>query len=249
MSEYYYCKIIVSYADLLMLRGKFCDMIKILLDCINRVGSNIYSGVYIEIIRAIAHCYRHNRLFTQSTRYYDEIAHLANENYFHKSSYFTYLCETYCYSDPERAIRHYNEGISACRQLKAQSNLGKMYYAVGIAYVLLKNKKRARKYIMKSIVHCNRTGYKSGVYFALIALAYWEYSFFGKIDSITQDKIFRLQAEIGVYDYLLLPIHMMNNDQARILEVKAQHNWIDFDETKQSLQMFIGKLESIYLNV
>lgn len=235
-NQRYYAKGIIFDCDMKMLRGKFRSAVSGLLDLENDMVDN---SILFEIQKAIGHIYRFNFLMEDAIKHYSKY-----DTFEKKSYYYTVYCETYCYSSPHLVFDIYEDAKKENQKYNNHNNLGKIYYAMAIAYILEADYILAKKYIKKSTDEFKKTKYRAGLIFVMITQAYLEYSQTQNISMSTVKKIINYIRELdNIYEYLLLPIYVARKDIAKIEEYKYKFEWFSFEETVQKIEKFIIRLQ------
>lgn len=233
--ERYYTEGIIYDCDMKMLRGKFKSSVEGLLTLEDSVSA---SPLLFEINKAVGHNYRFNFLMETAMDFYQKINKSEEAAYF-----YTVYCETYCYSEPQLVIDIYKEAKAENQKYNNHNNLGKIYYSMAIAYLLMREYNLAQKYINKSKKEFNTTHYLAGTIFAKIAQAYLEYS---QTKNISSSKIKNIHEDIGridnIYEYLLLPLYVAREDNKKIEEYRTKFEWFSYDETLENIKRFLSLL-------
>jgi len=230
----------IYFADMLMLRGKF---ISALMEFTTIIDSRILTeALEYESNKAIGHIYRYNFIFEKALEYYSrgEVKHnKKTESYF-----MTVLCEIYCYTKPQRVIYNFKSAEDINIKINNNNNLGKLYYSRAIAEISNKNFKKSNIFIKKSIATFEKTNYPGGTIFALLAKCYLEYSRDGKISKHTKNDIInKINSLDNIYEYLLLPIYIAENDTSKIEEFSKKFEWISYNETCTNIMDFLLKIK------
>ena len=234
-NQRYYAKGIIFDCDMQMLRGKFKSAISGLLDLENDMSD--YS-ILFEIQKAIGHIYRFNFLME------DAIEHYSKYNKHKKNLYYyTVYCETNCYFFPQLVFDIYEDAKKENQKYNNHNNLGKIYYSMAIAHILEADYISAEKYIEKSINEFKKTKYRAGHIFIMITQAFLEYSQTRTISMTRTKRIISYISSLdNIYEYLLLPIYIAQNNNIKIEEYRHKFEWISFEETVQNIKKFIACL-------
>lgn len=235
-SERYYYKGKQYYYDMLMLRGKFNTVINkfLLLENLSEDKT-----LYYESQKAIGHCYRFNFLFEKAMEYYSTYNDSKNS----EAYYLTVYCESYCYFKPQNVFEKYKEALKKNDELNNYNNLGKIHYSVAIAYLHRKKYRKAQEHLKKSSKYFLQSQYKSGLIFKCLAEIYYENAKEHKISQSKVNEIFDLVKDLdNVYEYLLLPLYILQNKNDLIETCRKKFEWIDFDKTIQNVKSFLNLL-------
>ena len=77
----------------------------------------------------------------------------------------------------------------------------------------------------------------------MIAETYIEYS---EKQNISAETILKLKRQLkkidSIYEYLLLPIYVMKDNQRKIEEFRGKYEWFSFDCTLNNIKKFIALL-------
>ena len=236
LGQRYYTKGVIYNCDMKMLRGKFVSSVEELLCLMNQVTDQ---RMLFEINKAIGHNYRFNFLFENSMTYYSKLYDSSR----HLEYYFTVLCETNCYFNPQMVFNIYKEAITENKKCNNYNNLGKIYYATAIADILERQYALAEKNIKKAYKEFKKTKYMAGYLFVMITEAYLEYSQTHNISSKTVKKIKNYLSTIDdIYEYLLLPIYVARKDIQKLDEFQNKFDWISYEKTIHNIKKFINLL-------
>ena len=241
--ERFYVKGATYYSDMLMLRGRFQDALRIFkdLEYSAYLELDIAQVVNFEIKKQEGHCYRFNLFLNEAiSKYNSNLINSENEYIRLKAYRLTTLCESLCFFEPEEVQRIEKEALEVNNRVKNNNNLAKIHNCLGIVAIHKKDYKKAYNHISKAIEINNHTSYRAGNLFSLIAMAYLEYAQKGSITPKTQKHIFELYDNIDrIYQYLLLPIYIINNDEENLIKIKSEVQWLDFDYTTDEYKKFL----------
>ena len=234
VGQRYYIKGIIYDCDMKMLRGKFNSSI----DGLSLLKNEVIEQSFIfEINKAIGHSYRFNFLLDKAIEQYSICDMESNLDY-----YLTVFCETNCYFNQKQVFEFYIRALEENRKHNNHNNMGKIYYSMAIAKIVVAEYSSAEKYIAKAYREFKSTKYQAGNLFVLIAEAYLD-SKSKNISSMTVKKINEYVNSInGIYEYLLLPIYVAKKDTHKIVELKDKFEWISYDETIENINAFIVQL-------
>ena len=235
-SERYYFQGKKYYYDMLMLRGKFDTAVSQFLLLGNMSENKI---LYYETQKAIGHCYRFNFLFDEAMQYYSKFDNSRNSEVY----FLTVYCESLCYFSPEKVLEKYKEALEKNEELNNYNNLGKIHYSVAIAYLQNKKFNKSQIHLKESFKCFTKTNYQAGLIFECLAEIYYEYAMKHQISKSKIKEICHLQKSIdNVYEFLLLPIHIIQNENNIIQEYRKKFEWISFDKTLQNIKLFLERL-------
>lgn len=233
--ERYYAEGIIYDCDMKMLRGKFKSSVEGLLELENTISD---SPVLFEIYKAIGHNYRFNFFMESAMDYYEKCSENEKSAY-----YYTICCETFCYFEPQSVLDIYKDAKSENQKYNNHNNLGKIYYSMAIAYILKSDYILAQKYIDNSKAEFKKTKYRAGNIFVMITQAYLEYSQTKKISSQRVKEIVSYMDDLdNIYEYLLLPIYVSQDNITKIEEYRNKFEWFSYDETIENIKKFIAQL-------
>ncbi|MCD7882739.1 MAG: hypothetical protein LUI87_03385 [Lachnospiraceae bacterium] len=243
--EWYYAQAIIFMADHHTIIGNF-KQAKAILEPFQEEIRNYpeQENSIFQSLRHMGHMYRFNLLFDDAKRYY-----LATQDTNHKYKnsiqevYIrTNLCETDCYLLPDFLYKeNCFSGLKLAKTLDDAKSMAKIYYSMAIAYIHLKKYKLARKYIHKSLYYSKKDGYELGLLSPMLAELYLQYAL-GQPLQVTNFRL--LLDKVKVYQFLWLPVAIMQNDDFRINEIHSQFEWIDFDQTLKTYNKFFTLIES-----
>lgn len=248
---WYYSKSRIYYADLLMLNGDFIESINIFQNLINRFDSD--SKRFTDVLESkkhMAHIQRFNFNINLAINKYKEILNQAGTNLSYRAYALTGLAETMCFDvlDENSFLSIYEEGMAISHTLGHKNNIAKLQYAYGIACLQQKDYSKSRELISSSYNINLQSEYISGQVFSKIAECYHEYSTTGYIKNELSHEVEQLVAKITVYDYLLLPLLIIREEQEqeKITQLKNKVNWLDFEKTVKSIRNFLSILNVIH---
>lgn len=141
-------------------------------------------------------------------------------------------------------LNNYKECIQVCERLSLGRSIGKIYYSVGIAYIVIGNYNESENFIKKSISSNYKVGYLAGNIFAGLANCYLDYSRYNCIKTNTYNNIKNLIDKLHVYDFLYLPISIMQKDQSLFDYCKVNYEWLEFDKTVKNYNHFLETIIS-----
>lgn len=243
-NEHYYLKALLYYADILMLKGLFKQAKSILVDRfedLERIQSYQNFRTIYDIHKAVGHMNRFNFYLSEAELEYSHVTFKTSEKI--KAYRSTVLCETYCFYRSTQFLQEYEEAKSLNDFIGSKNNLAKIHYSNAIALIHKKKFDEANEYYNKSLDMNKSSGYKAGEVFAHIAKCYIDYAEKGAIDATIVQTLERIVYELGVYEYLLLPIYVMKNDENKIEKLK-QYQWFNFELTIDYIKMFLNKIKS-----
>lgn len=240
---WYYGKAKIYYADHLMLHGEFSLALQIFEEYAQELQKFPRKiGDYFEVKKQSAHCRRFNMLLDEATAIYQELADDFVNNKGLLIYVLTNLCETNCYFCPDIVFAIAPKAFELSEYLNRPKEKAKIYYSLAIAHLHNRNYDAAKSYIDKSIALNKESHYPSGILFALMAEAYWEYAQNGYISTIIQHRIKSILKQGLVYQYFELPICIMNSDIAALEHIKYDYQWIDFSYTVKQYKNFLASI-------
>lgn len=246
VTDWYYGKLKIYYADCLMLTGDFRDAIIRFDDYYDEIEhyANVKENDIFEIKKQKGHCYRLNFLLEKASAFYSELFDTFAGTSVMKSYAMTSLCEAKCFFSPQYVIDHYQESLKTARGVGQTRSCAKIYYSAGIAYTVKRDFSKAREFIRKSIKLNERCNYPAGKLFALIAKCYYFYAKNGNIPQMLVAEAEKLSAQLQVYGYLLLPIYIMQQNNEKIIALKEKYQWLDWEQTEMKYNQFIQSLSN-----
>lgn len=242
---WYYGKTKIYYADHLMLRGKFIQALHIFEEYTQELEKfPKKTGDYFEVRKQSAHCRRFNMLLEEAASIYQSLAN----DYVNSKGLLVYvltnLCETNCYFHPDVVFNIAPEAIRLSEYLNRPKEKAKIYYSLAIANLHNKNYDLAKHYINKSIDFNEKAHYPSGILFALMAKAFWEYAQTEHISIQTVCKIRALLEQGLVYQYFELPLCIMKTGITTLDKLEHEYQWIDFSYTVRQYEKFISSISA-----
>lgn len=231
----YYTNGIIYNCDMKMLKGCFKSAVSGLLELENSVSD---SRTLFEIHKAIGHNYRFNFLMVSAMEHYTKCDIPEKKAY-----YYTVFCETNCYLNPNLVFNIYKDAKEENEKYNNNNNLGKIYYAMAISNIIDKEYTSAKKYIEKSKNKFNKTQYRAGMVFVMISQAFLTYAQTKNIPSKRVKAISNyIQSIDNIYEYLLLPIYVAQQNEVKIEEYRNKFEWFSYDETIKNIEAFIARL-------
>lgn len=246
IADWYYGKLKIYLADCLMLTGDFREAIIHFDEYYGEIESyaSIKENDIFEIQKQKGHCYRFNFLLDKASNVYLNLYNQYASNSVMKSYCLTCLCETKCFFDPQYVITHYQESLAAAKSVGQERSRAKIYYSLGISYTVIRDFPKAIHYIRESIKLNNQCHYPAGKLFALIAKSYYYYAKNSSVPTTLLQDIVKLSEQLGVYEYLLLPIYLMKGEEKQILRLKETYHWLDWEQTQKNYEEFISSLSN-----
>ena len=224
-----------------MMEGDFFKSLECLENLRETLSLEIFNtDNYFLIERSIGHIYRFNYDFEMASQKYTNLLEQYKNNPSLKVYLLVNLCETKCFTQPYYVIDKFSEALSYVNQFHNLKNKAKLYYSRGIAYSLMGRYSKALADINTSIKINQSDGYRSGELFAYQAKAFCEYGETGVISNKTTEILNQLVANVGVYDFLMYPIHLINGTENSLKKV----NWIDAKNTEKNCKNFLKSLRS-----
>jgi len=197
-------------ADILMLRGHFCAA-RNTFDSL--IGSMPTDPLWdAETHRFRGHVRRFNFRMDEAEDHYREAQKIAEALRADAmlGKVFTNFAETHCWLRPIEAIDDAEVAIELNRDVGAQIEIGKALSAQAIAYAASGKPARGREAADKAFSYHNKTGYRSGKLFALLALGI---NCAADNDRPGLEVAFRdistLSRDLGVYRFLAEPLRLL----------------------------------------
>lgn len=237
---WYYGKTKIYYADHLMLHGKFVLALHIFEEYaqeLEKFPGKV--GDYFEVKKQSAHCRRFNMLLDQAISIYQGLADDFVNNKGLLVYVLTNLCEVNCYFHPDFVFDIAPEAINLSEYLNRPKEKAKIYYSLAIANLHNRNFDVAKQYIDKSIALNEEAHYPSGILFALMAEAFWEYAQNRRTSTLLKQRIRTMLKKVLVYQYFELPLCIMEGDINAINQLEHEYQWIDFSYTLRQYKEFL----------
>lgn len=239
--KWFYNRIKVYRADCDMLDGKFTDAYSALLLLEN--GYMTPDDCY-SIRRTIGHVERFNFLLELAEDTYQKLLKDYGDNTIYHEYLTANLMETQCYFPPKNFIANGRKAVKNAVYPYNVKNKAKMLYSLAIAQIVNRNYAAASECIQECIVLNQKDGYLSGILFAYMAQAYWDYSQFGQIAIKTRKEIEKLLRHNNVYLYFRLIVALIDQNEGCVKEMRTQYQWLDFDSTVDTIQRFLLQISS-----
>jgi len=170
LDSHIYITVSLKYTDLLFLKGHFKTSLEMSKEL---AGTADISAVdKIKLLRIRGHIYRFNFMLEQALDIYHSAMDLLplEKSLSYEGKIYTNLAESCCYSDPVKALEYANKSIEINGKIDSIIEIGKAYTAAAISCAMLQRFEDAVQYAKKGIEAQEKTGYRSGVLFAKIAL-------------------------------------------------------------------------------
>ena len=240
---WYYGKTKIYYADHLMLHGEFVKALCVFEEYAYELEKFPQkTGDYFEVKKQSAHCRRFNMLLDEASSIYQGLADEFINNKGLLVYVLTNLCETNCYFHPDIVFNIAPKAIELSEYLNRPKEKAKIYYSLAIANLHNKNYNIAKHYIDKSISLNEKAHYPSGILFALMAEAFWEYAQKGYVSISLQNQIASILKQGLVYQYFELPLSIMKADARTINRLENEFQWIDFSYTTKQYKEFLSAI-------
>lgn len=237
----------IKLIDLLFLKGHFKTALKM----IGELGDNSTISLIdkAEILRVRGHIYRFNFMLQEAAEIYNSALRLFTKerSASFEGKIYNNLVETYCYTDPEMALKYAEKSIDINKKIDSKIELGKTYAAASIAYSLLSRFEDAINYANKSIELQTETGYTSGILFGQISLFIARCLSKIEKEEVLESTISRINEitnSINAYSFLELPISLIAKDKDTVKKLRESNEWIDFDMTVDSIKKIFLDMES-----
>ena len=154
-------------------------------------------------------------------------------------------CETCCYFKPEYVENNFEFILQDAITLGNLKNQGKLYYSMAIVQIRKGNFWSALANIRKSIDVNKQDGYKSGILFAYMSQAFYDYALFGRVKKENMNNIRSLLAKNKVYSFFELILYKMEGREDLAQAMKDNYEWLDFDETIRKYEAFLQDIITV----
>lgn len=199
-----YNMVAIKYADLLFLKGNFEESLALTNDMLEKPELPLEDK--IEFLRIKGHIYRFKKNYAEANLIYQTaLEHVKDYNLkSHEGKLYTNLAEASCLTNPHAALVWYEKALAIHVAVENVIEEGKARTAASVAYTQLEKYEQAIELAQKAQALAEQSGYKSGVVFALAALAFAQQQS-GNIEAsqstleLAHNKI----NEIKVYQYIL----------------------------------------------
>lgn len=192
-----------------------------------------------QVNRHLGHMFRFNMFCSEAKNQY-ETALSANglSTELQKIYIFTNFCETACLYDYDFVQKNYANFLNLCKKYNDLKSLAKIYCSASLVHIRNKRYKQARKCIHKSLYLNTLDGYNSGVMFSYLHMLYLEKKINKSFKQNTLDCFYKQLKVIKRYEYMILPIAILNNDLKMINIIREKYEWLDFERTLAEYNRF-----------
>ena len=241
-NEWYYGQTKIFLGDYLVTQGKFLSAKNELQKYKSSLNyqKEITHNYAFQVNRHLGHLLRFNMFCNEAQIQYDTALNVNKiSTELQKIYIFTNFCETACMYDYEFVEKNYSSYLKLCKSYNDLKSLAKIYCSAAIIYIRNNKFKKARKYIRKSLYLNYVDGYKSGIMFSYLYKLYLDKKINGQFDINTLNCFYRQLNLIDRYEYMKLPIAILDNNIKEINDLKAKFEWLDFERTlKEYNRMF-----------
>ena len=199
-----YNMVAIKYADLLFLKGNFEESLALTNEMLEQTDLPLEDK--IELLRIKGHIYRFRKSYREATLIYETaLEHVQKYNLKSlEGKLYTNLAEANCMYNPHVALNWYEKALDIHVAVDNLIEEGKSHAAASVAHTRLEKYDLAIELAEKSKSLAEKSGYKSGIVFALATLAFAQQES-GNPEACesTLEQAQNLINEINVYQYLL----------------------------------------------
>lgn len=238
-----------QYADILTLRGRFVDALRILVTLREALDDGESECLEIgETYRLEGHIYRFNLDYEMAALKYNQAFATTGDINSLKGKLYTNLAETYCWYSPDLAIEYAEHGLEINSELGLTIEQGKLQAALSIAAAMRGDFNTARLTAQRAIDQQIRGGYEAGVLFGKIALCLAATLEGDKLqaDEIWLTLVAHCQ-RLNVYRYLLLPLATLRQRTGDAVSILNTFQWLDKTATEEALSAWKRRLKMRHL--
>lgn len=239
---WYYNKIKIYLSDFQIMDGQFKLALANLKYLENRLTAT--EDIFLTE-RSIGHIYRFNMLLNMAEEHYSLLLETYTQHPIYRNYFQTTLCETCCYFKPEYVENNFEFILQDAITLGNLKNQGKLYYSMAIVQIRKGNFWSALANIRKSIDVNKQDGYKSGILFAYMSQAFYDYALFGRVKKENMNNIRSLLAKNKVYSFFELILYKMEGREDLAQAMKDNYEWLDFDETIRKYEAFLQDIITV----
>jgi hypothetical protein len=230
----------LHHADVLMMDGDFVESSRMLLDALEQVGAET-PLLWAELVRQRGHAFRFSYSFAEAEALYLQAIATSAGSGAMLARLHTNLAETYCWSEPRRAV----EAVSLAYELNARLGnrieLAKCDAAKAITFARLGEAVAAREAALSARIDAATAGYPAGVAFAVQAAAI-VHTLSGDAAAAARSRLelADIVAALGTYAHLRVVPAWLAGSRDEFTEAAAPATWIDAAELEQRLQRWVG---------
>jgi tetratricopeptide (TPR) repeat protein len=216
------------YGGMLLMDGAFRESSRLLLETYEAVDRDANPD-WGELVRYRGHAHRLSFALDQAEELYLRAMHATRAGRAPAllGRLHTNLAETYCWTEPLRALEAADYAAKIHKALGNRIELAKCDAARGIALSALGDCEQAREVIDRSLLRAEEVGYRAGVAFALQAkvVAEWRAGE-GEASAASCRELWTLVESMGTYLHLqVAPLFLVGHD-AEVARLVSQIEWI-----------------------
>ena len=230
----------LHHADILLLDGRFHDASRLVLEASEALGPRAPLD-WAELVRHRGHVFRFCFLLREAEDLYVQAIRVAAEAPALVGKLQTNLAETYCWSEPERALDASAVSREVNVRLGNRIELVKCDVASAIALAKLGDFRRARNHAAQAAAQAREVGYPAGAAFAQQAWA--------MVEGLARDDrglgaayaaLTQSLARLGTYSHLRVAPAWLAKDPALFAEVRRGIDWLSPEELEDRLSSYLG---------
>lgn len=221
------------FGDILTLQGRFRQALEPF--CILTNSTRSCEGNEIEFAEALrhqGHIQRFNFDFALAEERYKIATGFAQMHHSEAlaAKLSTNMAETYCWSDPRRALDHATDAIERNRRLRNRIEIGKALAAQAIAFAALGRCDDAMHAATEARKVQSTEGYASGVLFADLAGYMVATKSRDQIRAVAfRDQVYAATRQLGVYRFLEIYVAALDCDDDRLCALLDEFEWLEAD--------------------
>lgn len=194
----------IKYADLLFLKGQFHQSLALTEQILEQPSTALPD--VIELLRIKGHIFRFQKQYDNAAIIYQSALNLVRNHglWAQEGKLYTNLAEANCMTNWEQALQWYELALAKNTQTDNEIEVGKAQAAASVAMTTGGDPSQGALLARTAILTAEKTGYRSGKVFALLALSYAQ----GKANQSEESAASIRQAaqsidQLGVYRFLL----------------------------------------------
>ena len=245
INEWYYGQTKIFLGDYYVTQGKFKTAKELLetyqSELLNQ--NNPINNYLFQVNRHLGHLKRFNMFCCEAKeQYLKALNSVGLPSELQKMYIFTNYCETECLYDYNRIIKDSPSYLKICKKNHDLKSMAKIYCSLAIVHIKNKKYKNAKKCIRKSLFLNTIDGYQSGIMFSYLHQLYLERKTKNEFSKNTYLCFNNQLKRIDRYGYIQLPISILNNDIASMIEISKQYEWLDFNITVEGYRRFFDEI-------
>jgi tetratricopeptide (TPR) repeat protein len=231
---------LLYHGDVLTMDGRFREGSRVLQETYEAVGHRDIVN-WGELVRHRAHAYRFSFLLEEAAELYQLALRKTPDAPVLTAKLYTNLVETYCWFEPDLALKEAVKSIEMNERIGHQIELAKCAAAKGIALARLGKRPDAAAAIDEAKALAKATGYPAGSGFALqaeaIAMALAE-------DTRARNRAIgglrRKTKELGTYSHLTAAPLVAAGEDVGSAAIRKAAEWFEPDDVGTRIRTYLG---------